>query len=53
MMAASVEEKKGHEFVEPPPDDLLCLCVARDPKQMEIGKKMASVHIYMYKHHKS
>ena len=38
-MAASVGDLKGydHQFVEPPPDDLLCLiylCVARDPQQI-------------------
>ena len=45
MMAASVEEKKGydHQFVEPPPDDLLCLIclfVARDPQQMKCCGKV-------------
>ena len=45
MMAASAEENKGydHQFVEPPPDDLLCLiclCVARDPQQINCCGKV-------------
>ena len=44
MMAAS-EESKGydHQFVEPPPNDLLCLiclCVARDPQQINCCGKV-------------
>ena len=44
-MAASVEDLKGydHQFVEPPPDDLLCLiclCVARDPQQINCCGKL-------------
>jgi hypothetical protein len=39
-MAASVRDLRGydHHFVEPPPDDLICLiclCVARDPTAVE------------------
>jgi TNF receptor-associated factor 4 len=44
-MAASVGDLKGydHQFVEPPPDDLICLiclCVARDPQQINCCGKV-------------
>ena len=44
-MAANAGDLKGydHQFVEPPPDDLLCLiclCVARDPQQINCCGKV-------------
>ena len=57
MMAASAEEKKGydHQFVEPPPDDLLCLiclCVARDPQQINCcGKVLCKGCLREHKEH--
>ena len=57
MMAAIVEGKKGydHQFVEPPPDDLLCLiclCVARDPQQINCcGKVLCKVCLEEHKQH--
>ena len=45
IMAASVGDLKSYDlqFVEPPPDDLLCLiclCVARDPQQINCCGKL-------------
>ncbi len=45
IMAASVGDLKGydHQFVEPPSNDLLCLiclCVARDPQQINCCGKL-------------
>ena len=48
-MAVSSEELNGydHEFVDLPPDDLfclICLCVARDPQQINCcGKVLCKV----------
>jgi TNF receptor-associated factor 4 len=44
-MAANIGDLQGydHQFVEPPPDDLLCLiclCVARDPQQIKCCGKV-------------
>ena len=52
-MAANVGDLKGydHQFVEPPPNEplcLICLCVARDPQQigceMEVEQKDLAEH---------
>ena len=45
IMAANFQDMKGydHEFVDPPPDDLLCLiclCLARDPQQINCCGKV-------------
>ena len=56
-MAANAEELKGydHQFVEPPPDDLLCLIclhVARDPQQINCcGKVLCKGCLEEHKEH--
>lgn len=45
IMAASAEELRGyvHKFLQPPPDDLfclICLCVAKDPQQINCCGKL-------------
>ena len=58
-MAASVGDLKGYdqEFLEPPPDDLLCLiclCVARDPQQISCcGKVFCKICLEEHKEHSS
>ena len=55
IMAANSQDIKGydHEFVDPPPSDLLCLiclCVARNPQQVNCcGKVLCKVCLDEYK----
>ena len=56
-MTASVGDLKGydHQFLEPPPDGLLCLiclCVARDPQQINCcGKVFCKGCLEVHKKH--
>ena len=57
IMAASAGDLKGydHQFLEPPRDDLLCmicLCVARDPQQINCcGKVFCKICLEVHKKH--
>ena len=59
IMAASAGDLKGydHEFLESPLDDLLCLiclCVARDPQQINCcGKVLCKQCLEDHKQHSS